>query len=82
MVSNLVYCDYKENTADTVTYLYGGDYEDVTGIVVFYFEDDVIEIVKEPDVEPAPMRHIKRLYGAQRENFKTGIFKKKISYES
>lgn len=82
MASNLVYCDYKENTADTVTYLYGGVYEDVTGIIVFHFKDDVIEIVKDPDVESAPMHHIKRLYGAQRENFKTGIFKKKISYES
>lgn len=81
-MSDLVYCDYKENTADTVTYLYGGDYEDITGTIVFHFKDDVIEITKEPDTEPAPMLHIKRLYGAQRENFKKGVFKKKISYES
>lgn len=81
-MSDLVYCDYKENTEDTATYLYGGDCEDITGIIVFHFNSDVIEIVKEPDVEPAPMRHIKRLYGTQRENFKKGIFKEKISYES
>lgn len=72
-MKNLVYCEYKENTADTVTYLYGGDYEDITGLVVFHFEEDVIEIAKEPDVEPAPMRHIKRLYGIQREFQKGNI---------
>ena len=66
-VNILVYCDYKENTENTVTYYYGGDYEDITGILVFYYKDDMIEIAKEPDAESAPIRHIKSLYGAQRE---------------
>ena len=81
-MNGLVYCDYKEHTEDSVTYAYGGDYEDITGILVFHFNDDLIEIAKEPNTEPAPMRHIKSLYGTQRENFKKGVFKKKISYES
>lgn len=82
MVKPMVYCDYKEHTVDTVTYSYGGDVDDITGIIIFHFKDDMIEIAKEPDVEPAPIRHIKRLYGVQKDNFKKGIFKKKISYES
>ena len=80
-MNDLVYCDYKENTKDTVTYSYGGSIDDITGILVFHFIDDIIEIAKEPDVEPAPIRHIKSLYGIQRKNFKKRIFKKKISYE-
>ena len=78
----LVYCDYKEHTEDSVTYAYGGDFEDITCIFVFFFNDDFIEIAKKTKTEPAPMRHIKSLYGTQRENFKKGVFKKKISYES
>ena len=81
-MNDLVYCDYKENTDNTVKYAFGGDIDDITGILVFHFKDDMIEIAKEPDVEPAPIRHIKRLYGIQRKNFKNGVFKKKISYES
>lgn len=81
-VSQMVYCNLIKNDNDSVTYAYGGDYTDVSGEVVFKFSDDTIEIVKKPKTEDAPIRHIKRLYGIHRENFKKGVFKEKISYES
>ena len=44
--------------------------------------DDLIEIVKAPDKEDPPVRHVSWLYKKHRNNFKNGIFKKKISFES
>lgn len=78
----MVYCNYIKNTENSVTYAYGGLTKDITGELVFHFKTDVIEIVKTPDMEDAPSRHIKRLYGAQKNNFSKGVFKDKISYES
>lgn len=82
MVSRMVYCNYVKNTNDSVTYAYGGTVNDITGEVVFRFTEDAVEVTKVPKTEDAPKRHIMRLYGAQRDNFRKGIFKEKISYES
>ena len=78
----MVYCDYVKHDDNSVTYRYGGRVDDISGIVIFHFVDDMIEVTKTPDTEDAPKRHIISLYGIQRENFKNGIFQDKISFES
>ena len=46
----MVYCNYKEHTTDTVTYLYGENIGDITGELIFHFGDaEGIEIVREPE---------------------------------
>lgn len=77
----MIYCNFKENTDSTVTFMYGATIYDITGEVMFHFTKDVIEIVAQPKKEITYMKYIKRLYGIQRENFRNGIFKEKISYE-
>lgn len=78
---SMVYCNLKENTETTVTYMYGATIYDITGELVFHFHEDKIEIVTPPKKAEVYIKYIKRLYGKQRENFKNGIFKEKISYE-
>lgn len=77
----MVYCDYIKNDDKTVTYAYGGDVNDISGELVFHFDKDTIEIVKLPETDNAPERHIMSLYGMHMDNFKKGIFKQKICYE-
>lgn len=77
----MVYCNFKEKTDTTVTYMYGAVVNDVTGELIFHFTEDIIEIVTPPKKEKVYMKYIKRLYGKQRENFQKGIFKEKIAYE-
>ncbi|HJC49133.1 MAG TPA: hypothetical protein H9754_00905 [Candidatus Anaerostipes avistercoris] len=78
----MVYCNYKSHNKETATYAYGGTVDDITGELVFYFQKDAVEIIKEPLNGNAPMRHIMSLYGAHRKQFKSGCFKKKIAYEA
>ena len=78
----MVYCKFIEGNDKYVRYAYGGIVSDITGEIMFNFRDDVIEILHTPKKVDAPARHIKRLYGAQRDNFRNGVFKEKISYES
>lgn len=78
----MVFCNYRSNTDKDVTYAYGASPEDITGVVTFHYRDDLIEIEKAPDKEEPPARHISWLYKKHRNNFKNGIFKKKISFES
>lgn len=77
----MVYCNLKETTETAVTYMYGATVYDITGELIFHFIEDTIEIVEPPKKVEVYMKYIKRLYGKQRDNFKNGIFKEKISYE-
>ena len=79
----MVYCNYKEHTRETVTYAYGENTGDITGVLKFHFgEEEGIEIVKKPEKYPVLIRQIHSLYGIHREEFKNGIFKEKIAYEA
>ena len=78
----MVYCDYIKHDNTSVTYAYGGTVEDLSGELKFHFIKDAVEVVKKPETEDAPMRHIMRLYGKHKANFVNGIFEDKISYES
>lgn len=79
----MVYCDYKSHTDDTVTYAYGETIRDITGELIFHFgEEEGIEIVNKPERYPVRMGQIHSLYGRHRNEFKHGIFKEKIAYET
>ena len=78
----MVYCDYVSNTESTVTYRYGASVDDITGVVIFHFLDDMIELAQDPKLESPPERHVHSLYGLNREKFRKGIFREKISYEN
>lgn len=79
----MVYCNYKEHTTDTVTYLYGENIGDITGELIFHFGDaEGIEIVREPEKDVVLRQQIHSLYGKHRKEFKKGIFKEKIAYEA
>ena len=78
----MVYCNYVEKTDNTVTYDFGGIVEDISGRFVFDFVNNELNIIKEPDVEKAPIRHIHSLLRLHQKQFVSGKFKKKISYES
>ena len=79
----MVYCNYKEHTDSTVTYLFGQTIKDITGELIFHFgEQEGIEIVKEPEKHQIIMRQAHSLYKKHREEFRKGIFKEKIAYEA
>lgn len=78
----MVCCNYKEHTANTVTYYYGNRESDITGIVVFYLDDGSFEILKEPDDGVVYPRSIRKLIGKYWEAFSRKEFGEKISFES
>ena len=77
----MVYCDYVSNTENSVTYSYGGLTSDITGIVIFYLDKDMLEIVKEPSASHVSLRYMYSLFNYNRADFHRGVFKPKISYE-
>ena len=78
----MVYCDYKSNTADSVTYAYGGLTSDITGEVVFNFRDGSFDVEKEPTRSSVPIRHLVWMYQNHKNEFIQGIFRPKLSFES
>ena len=78
----MVYCNYIDNDKDSATYAFGALASDITGQIVFFFKSDEIEIIKVPEGDMAPKRHIDRLYLREKENFLNGVFRKKIAYET
>ena len=78
----MVYCNYLENDKQSVTYLFGAYASDITGKIRFSFLEDKIDLIEEPQKEMAPKRHIERLYRREKRNFLSGVFKKKIAYET
>lgn len=81
-VRRMVFCNYISNTDCTVTYAFGASSKDVTGQFVFDFVNGQLEIVREPDTEMAPIRHIHKLLRMQQAHFRAHTFKDKLSYES
>lgn len=79
----MVYCNYISNTTDEVHYAYGGTTQDISGEVVFNFNEEYIEILKEPDNSNDEIleKYLSRLYNKNKPDFIKGIFKKKLSYE-
>lgn len=79
----MVYCKYKSNTENTVTYAYGETIDDITGELIFHFgENEGFEIIRKPEKYPVITRQIHSLYGMHRKEFEQGIFKEKIAYEA
>ena len=78
----MVYCNLVEKTDHTVTYDFGGMVNDITGRFVFDFKNKHLEIVREPILEMAPIRHIHSLLRIHQKQFLSGLFKERISYES
>lgn len=78
----MVYCHYKSHTEDMATYAYGETIDDMTGELIFHFgAEEGIEIVRKPEKYVVLLRHINKVYGKHRDEFKQGIFKEKIAYE-
>lgn len=77
----MVYCNLKEHTKDSVTYAYGGETTDISGLIRFAIDGKSFEIIEEPKNSVVYLRSINRLYGKYRSDFSKLIFKEKISYE-
>lgn len=80
MVNRMVYCDFVENTSDTVTYKFGAFSDDLSGLLTFNFKTGVIIISKEPN-KHVFNRHVQSLMRKHQNDFNNGIFAKKIAYE-
>ena len=78
----MVYCNHISHDNRTAVYAFGAYDSDITGELVFSFLDDKINILKKPETEMAPIRHIERLYRREKAAFLDGHFKNKIAYET
>ena len=81
VVKSMVYCKYNGNGNGIVTYMFGGETDDITGIVNFRVDGREFEVVKDPDKSEVSMRSLIRLYGKYKSDFSKGNFKDKLSYE-
>lgn len=77
----MVYCDYRQHDENTVTYAYGGETSDISGLVRFDLDGKGFELVKEPEKSVVHTRSLMRLYGKYKSDFSKKNFGKKISYE-
>lgn len=77
----MVYCKLINVNENNARYSIGGRIDDMTGILVYDRKDDSFEIEKEPDNSKVYKIHIKSMLCKYIEEFRKGIFKKKIGYE-
>ena len=78
----MIYCHYISHTWDTVTYAYGATIDELTGVVVFHFwKEEGIEIIRKPERYVVLWRHIQSVYHRYLEEFRRGVFLKKLARE-
>lgn len=78
----MIYCHYISHTWDTVTYACGATIDDITGVVVFHFwKEEGIEIIRKPERYVILWRHIQSVYHRYLEEFRCGVFLKKLARE-
>ena len=77
----MVYCNLIKYDNSKVIYDFGGDAQDISGRFEFDYINSELTIIKEPDTEMAPLRHIHRMLRMNQPEFKKGRFKEKMSYE-
>ena len=78
----MIYCHYISHIWDTVTYAYGATIDDITGVVVFHFwKEEGIEIIRKPERYVILWRRIQSVYHRYLEEFRRGVFLKKLARE-
>lgn len=78
----MVYCNLIGHDSKSATYTFGARTDDITGVVRFNYLEDTFDILKLPEREEPPVRHIEWLYLRERSFFRNGRFKPKMSFET
>ena len=77
----MVYCDFVSANNNEIVYLIGGRTDDITGKLVIHMDDESYELVSPPEKSKVYDPLIASMLRRNIDNFKKGIYKKKMSYE-
>ena len=81
MMTKTIYADYFSDDENSVTYLFGGKTEDLTGLVCFKTDGSGFEVIRNPAESVVVLQSLTSLYNKHKEAFQNRNFNSKISYE-
>lgn len=77
----MVYCDKIHDAGDHAVYSFGASAEDMTGEIIFR-NDLTVEVKQEPKQYHVALNWLYKLLSKYKTDFKNGVFKDHIAYES
>ena len=77
----MVYCSLKQKNDNSAVYLFGASLNDITGEVVFSTTFSTPQIIKQPKSISVPVSTLSKVAIKYRDEFSSGKFPNKLSYE-